>query len=65
MSIIIPYLCAALLAVATPAPCPFLSCRCEAASTTPLSNGPMDPCVDGDLVAAQTTFAPNEGTCDE
>ena len=61
MSITIPYLCAALLAVAIPAPCPSLSCRCEAAYMTALSNGPMDPCVDGDLVAALATSVPNWG----
>ena len=62
---IISYLCAALLAVAFPNPCSSLGYSCEAITTTALLDGPMDPCVDGDLVAARTSFEPNEGACDE
>lgn len=65
MSIIIPYLCAAFLVVAYPALWSSLGCSCEAISTTILLDGPMDPCVDGDLIAARTTFKPNDATCDE
>lgn len=64
MYVLIPCLCAAFIAVVPSTLYPPLNCNC-AATTTAFTDGPMDPCVDGDLVAAQTISQPNEGACDE
>ena len=64
MYVLIPCLCAALIAVVSSTLDPSLNCN-YAATTTSFTDGPMDPCVDGDLVAAQTISQLNEGACDE